>query len=31
MVQPVEVPGEDLAQLAAQISFNARYTQRDVP
>jgi carbonic anhydrase len=31
MTQPVEVSDEDFAQFAAQINFNARYTQRSVP
>jgi carbonic anhydrase len=31
MTQPAEVSDEDLAQFAAQVNFNARYTQRSVP
>jgi carbonic anhydrase len=31
MTQPVTVSDEDLAQFAAQVSFNSRYTQRNVP
>jgi len=31
LTQPVTVSDEDIAQFAAQISFNARLTQRDVP
>jgi carbonic anhydrase len=31
MTEPVYVSDEDLAQFAAQVSFNARYTQRNVP
>jgi carbonic anhydrase len=31
MTEPVCVSGEDIAQFAAQVNFNARYTQRSVP
>jgi hypothetical protein len=31
MREVVTVSDEDMAQFAAQISFNARYTQRDPP
>lgn len=31
MREPVTVSDEDMAQFAARISFNARYTQRSVP
>jgi carbonic anhydrase len=31
LTQPVTVSDEDIAQFAAQVSFNARLTQRDVP
>ena len=31
MTTPVTVSDEDIAQFAARISFNARYTQRSVP
>ena len=31
MTEPVTVSDEDIAQFAAQVTFNARYTQRDVP
>jgi carbonic anhydrase len=31
MTQPVEVSDEDFAQFAAQVNFNARFTQRSVP
>ena len=31
LTQPVTVSDEDIAQFAAQISFNARLTQRSVP
>ncbi len=31
MLEPVTVLDEDMAQFAARISFNARYTQREVP
>ena len=31
MTQPVEVSDEDFAQFAAQVNFNARYSQRSVP
>jgi len=31
MLEPVTVLDEDMAQFAARISFNARYTQRKVP
>jgi len=31
LTQPVTVSDEDIAQFAAQISFNARLTQRNVP
>ena len=31
MLEPVTVLDEDMAQFAARISFNARYTQRAIP
>jgi carbonic anhydrase len=31
MLEPITVLDEDMAQFAARISFNARYTQREVP
>lgn len=31
MLEPATVLDEDMAQLAARIEFNARYTQREVP
>jgi hypothetical protein len=31
MKEVVTVSDEDMAQFAAQISFNARFTQRNVP
>lgn len=31
MTEPVYVSDGDIAQFAAQVSFNARYTQRNVP
>ena len=31
VTEPVTVSDEDIAQFAAQVTCNARYTQRDVP